>query len=96
MIGKVNAMDREQLRAEAREALRGGKDLAEVLDRQGFLLTPQRLMEIQARTLEEIAEVLATSTPRQWTRRDTQQDLMDAIVRNLREIANGRRQDSAR
>lgn len=92
MIGRVNAMNREQLRTEAREALRGGKDLAEILDRQGFLLTPERLLEIQARTLEEVAEVLATSTPRQWTKTDTQQGLMDSIVRNLRELAKERRQ----
>lgn len=69
------------------------QDFGEALDRAGVLLTPDRFFHIQADVIDEIAELIATTSAHQWTggHGTTQMDLMTAISDKLRALANDRR-----
>lgn len=69
------------------------QDFGEALDRAGVLLTPDRLFHIQADVIDEIAELIATTSPHQWAKSygNTQMDLMNAISDRLRLLAADRR-----
>lgn len=89
---KINVMAREAFWDHAHAARTNGRDLAEVLDREGYLLTPSRHAKIQADTIDEIADLLGSTSPHQWNDNgNTQMDLMAGIVRRLRVLADDRR-----
>jgi hypothetical protein len=91
MTDKINAMAREEFWRLANEARERGLDLAEVLDRQGYLLTPRRLARIQADTLAEVAELFETTMPHQYTHKNTQNDLMRVLAQFVRGMELERR-----
>jgi hypothetical protein len=62
----LNTMARDDFWRAAQVAREQGKDLAEVLDRAGVLLTPARLRRIQADVLFDVAEML-DSFPASYT-----------------------------
>lgn len=86
-VVKISTMGRENFWTAAEQARSRGKDLAEVLDREGYLLTPQRLHQIQADTIDMVVEMLATSEPLQWTRDQTLGGLQRSITSVLRGMA---------
>lgn len=88
---RINAMAREEFWKHAEVAKSRGRDLAEVLDREGYLLTPERIREIEAQTIEEIAELLGSTSPHKWTTGTTQLDLISAISTKLWTLARERR-----
>lgn len=69
------------------------QDFGEALDRAGVLLTPDRFHHIEANTIDEIAQLIATTSAHQWTggHGNTQMDLMTAISDKLRALAADRR-----
>ena len=88
---KINAMAREEFWKHAEQARAHGRDLGEVLDRAGYLLTPQRIREIEARTIDEIADLLGSTSPHKWTTGNTQMHLIGDIAVKLRRLAADRR-----
>jgi hypothetical protein len=78
-MSKISTMAREDFWAAADQARRRGKDLAEVLDREGYLLTETRLRQIQADALMMAAELFAETSPHQWTTGKTQADLQRSL-----------------
>lgn len=91
-MDKIGIMAREAFWEYAHKARTNGRDLAEVLDREGYLLTASRHARIQADTIDEIADLLGSSSPHQWNDgKNTQMDLMAGIVRRLRTLADERR-----
>ena len=94
MSQKISAMARDAFWQYADKARKSGKDLAEVLDREGYLLTGTRLVKIQADTIDEIAELLETTSPNWWVARNanlTPNDLQREIAARLRSMAKDRR-----
>lgn len=69
------------------------QDFGEALDRAGVLLTPERFQHIEANTIDEIAQLIATTSAHHWTggHGNTQMDLMTAISDKLRALATDRR-----
>lgn len=88
---KISVITRDNFNDFAAETRFRGKDLAEVLDRAGVLLTPERKKAIEANVLDEVAELLATTSAHQWTRKNTQMDLIHALSSALRALATERR-----
>jgi len=84
---KFRCITREGIQAFLAESTASGRDLGEVLDRSGVLLTPERLRDIQAKMLDEVAEILATSTPSQFTAKGTQLDLLAGITRAIERMS---------
>jgi hypothetical protein len=72
----------------AEQAKSEGKDLGEVLDRAGVLLTPQRKAAIEGNVYGELADMLDSSLPHQWGDKDnhisTPEDMRQALIRRLR------------
>lgn len=79
----------------ANAARSGGKDLAEVLDRAGVLLTDQRRKDIQADVLGDLAEMLETTNANQWTiseyRHPNNEDIRIGIATRLRQLEQATR-----
>lgn len=77
-----------QLAQTAREQ---GKDLAEVLDRAGVLLTQARLRRIQADVLEDLAFMLAISSVHEWLPKSSgalsPQQVADLIRERIKALA---------
>lgn len=77
-----------------------GRDLAEVLDRSGVLLTPQRRNQIHADICDSLAETLETSPPsvfmldRTTKAPATIYDLLHGLSQTLREQAKTLREQS--
>jgi hypothetical protein len=84
---KIATLARDQFWDMALSAKERGRDLAEVLDRAGVLLTDSRLRKIKADTIREIADLLGTSSPHKWTQGSTQMHLINDIALGLRKIA---------
>lgn len=89
-------MGREEFWKLAERAKTRGQDLAEVLDREGYLLTPQRHDQIVANAWYQIAEMLETSSPSQWIAKEgraapTLYDLQHGIVQVLKNMAKEKR-----
>lgn len=85
---------REKFWTLADEARTRGKDLAEVLDRAGILLTERRRRESQAIILEQLAQVLESTSAAQWLRGQpgqTPNDLKRAITEHIHTMAQERR-----
>lgn len=84
---RINAINREQAAKLIEDAKARGLSQAEVLDRGGFLLTQERIKEIQARAISDVVELLESTTPHQYTRKNTPNDLQVALAAYLREMA---------
>lgn len=87
-------MARDEFWAFAEKAKTEGKDLAEVLDRSGVLLTPARVARIRAEAFREVAELLEQSTPAQLIaplRSWSALDLQNALSRRLRDMEESER-----
>lgn len=91
MSDKISTMARDEFWKIAEQARARGVDLAEILDRQGFLLTPKRHNLIQAQAMDEIADILETTSPARYTSRNTQSDLLSALAAFIRSQARERR-----
>lgn len=85
---KIRTIERGKVDDLLIQARAKGLNPGEFLDRGGFLLTQRRINEIHAKVIEDVAEVLATSRPSQFTKKTTQNDLQDAIVAYLRQMAS--------
>lgn len=86
---QIRTMARDEFWAFAEKAKTEGKDLAEVLDRAGVLLTPARMARIRAEAFREVAELLEQSTPAQFIaplRSFSPLDLQNALARHLRAL----------
>lgn len=85
---QIRTMARDEFWAFAEKAKTEGKDLAEVLDRAGVLLTPARMARIRAEAFREVAELLEQSTPAQLMdfRAFSPLDLQNALARHLRAL----------
>lgn len=72
-----------------------GRNIGEGLDRFGALLTHQRHLDIQADTIQEIADLMYGTSAHQWSRGygNTQTDLLNAIQVRLTQLAQDRRND---
>ena len=84
---RINIIARQGVAKLLGEAAARGLEPGEVLDRGGFLLTAERISEIQARVVDDIAELLETTSPHKFTRVNTQVDLQHAQAAYLREMA---------
>ena len=97
MTHRIRELARTEFWTLANRARDKGLDLAEVLDREGVLLTPQRHAEIQAQAFEHIAEMLETSAPSAWMPERTTKapatlyDLQHGIVQALKNMAKEKR-----
>lgn len=91
----MDSKARTQFWSLAERAKERGMDLAEVLDREGLLLTTRRRLDIQADALDQVAELLDTTTANQWTTiratNLTPNDVQSGIADRLREMAQKRR-----
>lgn len=87
MARSVRAIARKEFWQMAEMAKAEGKDLAEVLDRCGMLLTPERKAVIEANVYRELVEMLQTTSAVDWTDRDnplrSPEDAKRAITRRL-------------
>lgn len=92
MNDKIKTMARDEFWKMAEHAKERGVDLAEILDRQGFLLTPHRYNLIQAQAMDEIAEILETTSPANFSTRNTQADLLRGVSLKIRNMAKVRRE----
>lgn len=70
-------MAREDFWDYAQRARSAGKDLAEVLDREGVLLTSQRRFEIRSEMLSEVLELLRSTEAHHWFPNGTPQTPRD-------------------
>jgi len=88
---KIRAMARKEFWAMAEMAKSEGKDLGEVLDRCGVLLTPERKLMIEHNVYTEVVALLEGSTLHEWTEPGTKikspEDAKVAITNRLRQIA---------
>jgi hypothetical protein len=76
----------------AEAAKERGLDLAEMLDREGVLLTPERQDRIRRDALGLAADMLEARSVQQITGRTigvTGNDVLSGVVRTLREMSNG-------
>jgi hypothetical protein len=84
----IQAVARTEFWKMAEQAKAEGKDLGEVLDRCGMLLTPARKALIEANTYRELAEMLDTSSAHEWTDKDnplrSPEDAKRAISRRIK------------
>jgi hypothetical protein len=84
----IQAMARSEFWKLAEQAKAEGKDLGEVLDRLGMLLTPSRKALIEANTYRELVEMLDTSSAHDWTDKDnplrSPEDAKRAISKRLK------------
>jgi hypothetical protein len=62
----IDITTREKFQELISQARREGKDLAELADRSGILLTEQRLKDIQADVIGDLADMLETTSAYQW------------------------------
>ena len=98
MTEKIETIARTDFWQLAEKAKAQGKDLAEVLDRAGVLLTPRRHKAIQADSWDYIAELLEESPPSAWmidrtTRAPaTIYDLIHGVTQVLRDMAKAKRE----
>lgn len=89
---RIRVMARSQFWALAEAARAQGRDLAEVLDREGVLVTPERHRLIRKEAIREVANLLEAMSVQQITHKTigvTGNDTKDGIVRILREMTNG-------
>lgn len=94
MTSRISTMAREEFWRHAERARTQGKDIAEVLDRQGFLLTPERIKNIRADAVEQVIQILEETPVSTWTTYGTTRlDMLNSIIRTLREVAKDYRKE---
>ena len=88
MAKSVQAMARNEFWKMAEIAKKEGKDLGEVLDRLGVLLTPRRKAQIEADVYREIVLMLETTSISEWADKDnpvrSPEDAKRALTRRLK------------
>lgn len=91
---RIKTIEPNDIKAALERAARQGHDPGEVLDRTGVLLTPQRLDQIKADALDDLAEMLEGSDLSEW-RGDmsirSPQDAKHAITARIRLLARATR-----
>jgi hypothetical protein len=98
-MNDIETMAREEFWRVAETAKAQGKDLAEVLDRMGVLLTPKRRKIIQADSWDYIADRLEELPPSAWMVERTTKapatiyDVIHGIVSMLRTMATTKREE---
>lgn len=94
MTSRISTMAREEFWRLAERARDEGKDLAEVLDRQGYLLTPKRANTIRATAIEQVIQVLEETPISRWTTYGTTRlDMLNAITQQLKSLADEYRKE---
>lgn len=91
-VRRIRVVTREEFARFLEDSKAQGLDLAEVCDRAGILLTPQRKLAIEAQALDAVADHLEsvpthTLVPR--TLGATLADLHRGIVESIRTFAEG-------
>lgn len=90
MSKSIKTMARREFWQMAEIAKSEGKDLGEVLDRCGVLLTPSRKAQIEAEVYRELILMLQSTSAHEWTDRDNKlrspEDAKRAITRRLEQI----------
>lgn len=81
MARSIKTMARKEFWTMAELAKKEGKDLGEVLDRCGVLLTPDRKAQIEAEVYREIVLMLETSSAHEWADRDNRMSSPDDMKR---------------
>lgn len=87
---QVRTVSRVQASAWARQSRAQGKDIGEIMDRAGVLLTPERLRAIRAIVINQIAQTLEETPAHQLagTTNLNVPDFQAHLARSLRELAN--------
>lgn len=96
---EIRTIEADELGAVLKSLQTRGRDVGEGLDRFGALLTRKRYTAIQADTIQEIADLIGSTSAHQWTGRgygNTQMDLMNALEHKLTQLAHDRRKDHVR
>lgn len=75
----------------AEQAKSRGRDLAEVLDRAGVLLTDERMMKIQADAIQEVAQMLHELSPHRLSRSSNLLDYQRDLAMIIQNMADNRR-----
>lgn len=91
-VRRIRVITREQFAAFLEDSKAQGLDLAEVCDRAGVLLTPERKNAIEAQALDAVAdhlESLPTHSLVPRTLGATLADLHRGIVESIRTFAEG-------
>lgn len=92
----IRFTSRDQVDALAVIGRRQGKSFGELLDRHGFLLTEQRLKDIQADMLGDIADMLETTTANRWLtteyKHPNTEDVRIGVAARLRQMEQATRQ----
>ena len=89
---RIRVMARSQFWQLAETAKTQGRDLAEVLDREGVLVTPERHKLIRKQAIDEVANFIEALSVQQITGRTigvTGNDVQSGVVRLLREMTAG-------
>ena len=86
---QIRTVDREQVSEWAKTSRAKGKDIGEVLDRAGVLLTPERLAAVRAICLEQIAQILEDTPVTYYTqnRQVTVPDFQALLATAIRRMA---------
>lgn len=86
---QIRTVTREDVTEYWRTSKAQGKDLGEVMDRAGVLLTPERLAAIRAICLDQIAQQLEDTPMSYYTQgyRVTATDLQSHLARVIRNQA---------
>lgn len=91
MARSIKTMARKEFWEMAEIAKSEGKDLGEVLDRCGVLLTPGRKAQIEHEVYLEIVRMLETSSAHEWADPDNRMrspdDMKRALTTRLKMIA---------
>jgi hypothetical protein len=87
----LNEQARQEFWKMAEQARSRGRDLAEVLDRAGILLTVERESQIQADTLQEVATLLFDHPPHRLSQAQTVLDYHNDLARKIQALADERR-----
>lgn len=95
---QIRTIEASELGAVLESLKTRGRNIGEGLDRFGALLTHKRYLAIQADAIQEIADLISTTSAHQWARGygNTQADLMSALQIQLNRMADDRRNDHVR
>jgi hypothetical protein len=91
----INTATPEDIRVLISACRKMGKDFSEVADRHGILLTEERLREIQASLLGDLAGMLETTSAGRWTETEHKnpntEDVRVGIAVRLRQLEQATR-----
>lgn len=91
----INTATPDEIRTLIQACRKMGKDFAEVADHHGILLTEQRLKDIQADVIGDLAAMLETTSAKDWTqvqyKHPSTEDVRTGIAVRLRQLEQATR-----